>query len=123
MKWALIIDKRNLFRQLLALVLKWNTVLEEIVEVNSLAEARQALANSNRKPDLAIVELDRTDEGGFELIRELRMMVPDVPMVAISMRGAAEQHDGALRAGADDVLTMSAHPKEIVDVVKRLIGE
>jgi DNA-binding NarL/FixJ family response regulator len=123
MKWVLLIDKHNLFRQVLALVLKRNTVLKESVQANSLAEARQDLVNSNHKPDLAIVDLDLTIGGRFELIRELRMMAPDVPVLAITLKRDAERRDWALRAGADEVLSMAAHPKEIVDVAKRLIGE
>jgi len=123
MKWVLLIDKHNLFRQILALVLERTTVLKENLQVTSLAEARQVLGNSNHKPDLAIVDLDLTIGGSFELIRELRMMIPDVPVVAITLRGEAERREWALRAGADEVISMAATPKEIVEVANRLIGE
>jgi DNA-binding NarL/FixJ family response regulator len=123
MKRVLLIDEHNLFRQILALVLKRTTGLKESIQASSLAEARQVLANSNHKPDLAIVDLDETNGGGFEIIRELRMMVPDVPVIAITLRGDVERREWALRAGADEVITMAAPPKEIVEVAKRLIGE
>lgn len=123
MKRVLVIEKHNLFRQVLALVLKWNTDLEETIEADSLAEARQVLGNSNHNPDLAVVDLDLADGGGFELIGELRMTNPDVPVLAITLRPNAERRERALRAGAAEVLTMAAFPQEIVDAAKRLLGE
>ena len=123
MKWVLLIDEHNLFRQILALVLQRTTVLKQSIQVSSLSEARQVLGNSIHKPDLAIVDLDLPNGGSFLLIRELRMMVPDLPVVAITLRGGAERREWALRAGADEVISMAATPKEIVEVAKRLIGE
>ena len=123
MKRALVVENDGLFGQLLALVLKWNTNLQETIEANSLAEARRALANPDNKPDLAVVDLDLADGGGFELIGELHRSAPDVPVLAITLRRDVERRERALGAGAAEVLTMAASPKEIVDAAKRLIRE
>ena len=122
-KRVLVVKKDGLFRQVLGLVLKWNTDLKEIVEADSLAEARQTLGNSDHTPDLAVVDLDLANGGGFELIRDLRTTDPDVPVLAITLREDAERGERALGAGAAEVLTMAATPKEIVDAAKRLVGE
>jgi DNA-binding NarL/FixJ family response regulator len=120
MKRVLLVEKHNLFRQVLALVLKWNTDLKQIVEANSLAEARQVLGDSNHIPDLAVVDLDLANGDGFGLIRELRTSAPDVPVLAITLRPDVERRERALRAGATKVLTMAASLEEIVDAAKRL---
>jgi CheY-like chemotaxis protein len=44
-------------------------------------------------------------------------------VLAITLRGDAERRERALRAGAEEVLTMAAAPKEIVEVVKQLVRE
>jgi DNA-binding NarL/FixJ family response regulator len=123
MKWGLFVDDDNLFRQVLALVLRSNTALKDIVEANSLAGARRVLSNSNHKPDLAIVDLDLGKGDGFELISDLRTSAPDVPVLAITLERDAERRERALRAGAGEVLTMAASPKEFVDVAKQLLRE
>jgi DNA-binding NarL/FixJ family response regulator len=123
MKRVLLVDKHSLFRQVLALVLKWNTDLKETVEANSLAEARQVLGKSNHKLALVIVDPDLANGDGFKLIEELRMTAPDVPVVAITLGRDAGRRERALQAGAGEVLTMAASPKEIVDVAKQLVGE
>ena len=123
MKRVLLVEKHGLFRQVLGMVLKWHTDLKESVEANSLSEARRILGNSNHKPDLVIVDLDLANADGFKLIEELSMTAPDVPVLAITLRRNLDRCERALRAGAGEVLTMDAHPKEIVDVAKELLGE
>jgi DNA-binding NarL/FixJ family response regulator len=123
MKRVLLLDKNNVYRRVLALVLKWNTELKESAEADSLTQARRILGSSNGRPDLAIVNLNAAKADGFELVEELRMSAPDVPVLAITLRGDVDQRDRALRAGAREVLTMAVSPKEIVDAAKRLVGE
>jgi DNA-binding NarL/FixJ family response regulator len=122
MKRVLLVDKNEVYRHVLALVLKWNTELKDSAEADSLAEARRVLGNSDRQPDLAIVNVDAAYADGFDLVKELRMTAPDVPVLAITLRGDVDQRDRALRAGAREVLTMDVSPKEIVDATKRLVG-
>jgi DNA-binding NarL/FixJ family response regulator len=123
MKRVLFVDQHTLFRQILGMVLKWNTDLKETLEANSLAEVRRVLDNSNHKPDLAVVNLDLANRDVFEIIEELRMTAPGVPVLAITLRQDVDRRERALGAGAAKVLTMAAYPKEIVDVAKRLMGE
>ena len=123
MKRVLLVDKNNVYRQVLALVLKWNTELKESAEADSLAQACRLLGNSEGKPDLVIVNLGAAKADEFELVKELRMSAPEVPVLAITLRRDVERRDRALRAGAREVLTMAASPKEIVDAAKRLVGE
>jgi two-component system, NarL family, invasion response regulator UvrY len=123
MKRVLFVDQHTLFRQILGMVLKWNTDLKETVEANSLAEVRQVLDNSNHRPDLAVVNLDLANGDVFELIEELRMSAPAVPVLAITLRQDVDQRERALGAGAREVLTMAASPKEIVDTANQLLGE
>lgn len=123
MKQVLLVGKASLFRQSLGLILKWNADFKEAVEADSLAEARRILSNSDHRPDLTVVDLALANVGGIQLIEELHMIAPGVPVLAITLRGDADQRDRALRAGAAEVLTMAASPREIVDVAKRLVGE
>ena len=123
MKRVLLVDNNKVYRQVLALVLKWNTELKESAEADSLTQARRVLGSSKGKPDLAIVNLDTANADGFELMKELRMSAPEVPVLALTLSGNVDQRDRALRAGAGEVLTMDVSPKEIIEAAKRLDGE
>jgi DNA-binding NarL/FixJ family response regulator len=58
-----------------------------------------------------------------QLIEELRMSAPDIPVLAITLGRNADKRERALRVGAGEILTMTASPKEIVDVAKQLMDE
>ena len=64
MKRVLIVDDHDLFRQVLAVVLRQYTALSESVQVESLAEARRVLGGPSGGIDLAIVDLDTPGGGG-----------------------------------------------------------
>jgi DNA-binding NarL/FixJ family response regulator len=123
MKRVMLVDDHNLFRESLALMLKRHTDFKESVQAHSLAEARRILGNTDRNLDLAIVDLDQANGGSFDLIKELHMTHPDVPVLAITLERDAYRRDRALRAGAAEVLTMDASLKEIVNVAKRLVDQ
>ncbi|HEX2108636.1 MAG TPA: response regulator [Rubrobacteraceae bacterium] len=123
MKRVLLVDDHNLFRESLALGLKTNTDLQECIQAKSLAEARRVLDNSDRKLDLAIVDLDLASAGGFELIKELRVSHPDVPVLALTFEPDANSRDRALRAGAAEVLNIAASQRDIVEVARGLASE
>jgi DNA-binding NarL/FixJ family response regulator len=57
MKRVMLVDDHNMFRGSLALMLEWHSDFKECVQAQSLAEACQALGNSDRNLDLAIVSL------------------------------------------------------------------
>ena len=120
---VMLVDDHNMFRESLALMLEWHPDFKKCVQVQSLAEARQVLGNRGRHLDLAIVDLDLANGRGFDLIKELRMSHPDVPVLAITRERDDYQRDEALRAGAAEMLTMAATLRELVDGAKRLVGE
>ena len=123
-KRVLLVDEDSLFGQILALVLERSTSLKESVQACSLTATRQVLSDPDQKPDLVIVDLDLTNGGRFDLlIGELRVVVPDVPVIGITLNDDAQRRKRALRAGAYEVLTMAAPPEEIVKAANRLIGE
>jgi DNA-binding NarL/FixJ family response regulator len=121
MKRVMLVDDHNMFRESLALMLERHTDFKECVQAHSFAEACRVLDNSDRNLDLAIVNLDLANGGGFDLIKELRMSHPDVPVLAITHVQDAYRRDQAMWAGAAEVLTMDAALSEIVDVAKRLV--
>jgi DNA-binding NarL/FixJ family response regulator len=120
MKSILLVDDHNLFRQVLAVVLKHRTDFKENIQAGSLAEARQILADRDGRFDLAIVDLDLPEGGATVLIHKLHEF--EVPVLALTVGQSLEGCTRALRAGANEVLNMSSG-EEIVGVVSRLISE
>jgi DNA-binding NarL/FixJ family response regulator len=56
------------------------------------------------------------------LIENLREAAPDVPVLALTSARSLEQRARALRAGANEVITMDSSSDQIIDAAKRLLS-
>jgi two-component system, OmpR family, catabolic regulation response regulator CreB len=118
-KRVLFVDDHALFRQILAVICEQHTNLNENVQAGSLAEARQVLSSRNNKDfALAVVDLDLPDEGGVELIRELRRT--GIPVLALSASRDHERLAGV--SEPDEVLSTTASYEEVVGAIRRFTG-
>ncbi len=126
-KRALLVDDYGLFREVLGVVLEHHAGFDKCVHAGSLAEARRALdelrdGRGSCWFDLAVVDLDLPGGGGLELLEELREAAPGVPVLGITADGDHGPRARALRAGASEVLVLSASGEEMVAAAKRVGG-
>ena len=115
MNWVLIVEDHALFREGLALLLKWRTGLDN-VQSGSIAEARRILGDAKEKPVCAVVDLDLPD--GVELLERLR----GLPVVALVSDRSLERCVRALEAGADEVLDKGESSEKIQSAVEQFVG-
>src|SRR5918911_3694831 len=94
MRWVLIVEDHALFREGLALLLKWRTGLDN-VQSGSIAESRRILGDAKEEPVCAVVDLDLPDGDGVELLERLR----GLPVVALVSDRSLERCVLALEAG------------------------
>jgi DNA-binding NarL/FixJ family response regulator len=120
MERVLFIEGHALFRQGLALLLKWRLDLES-VEAGSLAEGRRVLSDLQCMTDLAIIDLDLPDGDGSELIEQLRNTKPDVPVLAFTDSQNLKQSVRAQEAGANMVLAKKMPVEQIVSTVRQIV--
>jgi DNA-binding NarL/FixJ family response regulator len=117
MSWLLLVEKHALFREGLALLLKWRTGLDS-VQSGSIAETQRILGDANEKPVCAVVDLDLPDGDGIELLERLR----ELPVVALVSDRSLEHCARALEAGADKVLHKRESSEKIGNTVEQLVG-
>jgi DNA-binding NarL/FixJ family response regulator len=115
MNWVLIVEDHALFREGLALLLKWRTGLDN-VQSGSIAEARRILGDAKEEPVCAVVDLDLPD--GVELLERLR----GLPVVALVSDRSLERCVRALEAGADEVLDKGESSEKIQSAVEQFVG-
>ena len=120
MERVLLIEGHALFRQGLALLLKWRLDIES-VEAGSLAEGRRVLSDLKCMTDLAIIALDLPDGDGSELIEQLHKTKPDIPVLAFTANQNLLQSVRAQRAGADTVLAKKVPVEQIVSTVEQIV--
>ena len=115
MRWLLLVEDHALFREGLALLLKWRTGLDN-VQSGSIDEARRILGDAKEKPVCAVVDLDLPD--GVDLLERLR----GLPVVALVSDRSLERCVRALEAGADEVLDKGESSEKIQSAVEQFVG-
>jgi DNA-binding NarL/FixJ family response regulator len=117
LRWLLLVADHALFREGLALLLKWRTGLDN-VQSGSIAEAQRILADAKEEPVCAVVDLDLPDGDGIELLERLR----GLPVVAFVSDRSLERYVRVLEAGADEVLYKGEPGERILIVVEQLVS-
>lgn len=64
-------------------------------------------------PNIVITDLTMSEASGLDLLRELRQLRPDLPVVILSMHASEELIAEALRLGASAYLLKEAAPSEL----------
>lgn len=74
--------------------------------------------------DLVITDIMMPNKNGFELISEIRVLKPEIKIIAISGGGnyASAKMTTSLATGVDKTLTKPFSPEDITDAVSSLIA-
>jgi two-component system cell cycle response regulator len=81
-----------------------------------------ALAREER-PDLVLLDLGLPDISGLEVLQRLRRdpATRDIPVIALTAIGAAEERLSAFAAGADDVMDRPANERVLLSRLRNLL--
>ena len=97
---VLVVDDEPPIRKLLRMGL--GTQGYHIIDAPNAKTALELMA---AEPDLVILDLGLPDMQGLELLRQIRQLREDVPIVVLSSRGDEVAKVEALDLGADDYVT------------------
>jgi DNA-binding NarL/FixJ family response regulator len=86
------------------------------------ADGREAIVKAQQlKPDLVVLDLSMPVMNGLEAARELRRLLPSVPLVMFTSFRTAHLTQEALSAGVSAVVS-KAEPGGLVDGIQALLG-
>jgi two-component system, OmpR family, KDP operon response regulator KdpE len=106
---VLIVDDEPPIRKLLRMGL--GTQGYHIIDAPN---AKAAIELMSAEPDLVILDLGLPDMQGLELLRQIRQLREDVPIVVLSSRGDEVAKVEALDLGADDYVTKPFGMEELL---------
>jgi DNA-binding response OmpR family regulator len=94
-------------------------------EVLTASEGRDVLSVIGRQnPDLVLLDLRMPGLDGFGVLRELRLKPDEAPpVVVLSAKGLDEDRRAALAAGARDYLFKPFTLAQLLQTVRRQLGE
>jgi len=117
---VLIVDDHPIVRQGLALLIDQEKDLEVCGQAEDAHEAMQAIRQLN--PDMVIVDISLKDTSGMELIKDLKIQHPDLPVLTLSMHDEAIYGERALRAGARGYIMKQEATGKVVTAIRRVLA-
>ena len=93
------------------------TICCEAADAHGALEAVETL-----QPDLAIVDITLKDSSGIDLIMDLRVRRPKLPVLVLSMHDEMFYAERALRAGARGYVTKSEVADRIIEAVRKVLA-
>lgn len=90
-------------------------------EVSSFLTGKDAQNAINNPPDLWILDIMLPDIDGYQLIKEIKLTSPNIPVIFISARDADIDRVLGLELGSDDYLAKPFLPRELVIRTKNLL--
>ena len=65
------------------------------------------------RPDILTVDISLASSSGLELMKDIRIRFPDLPMLALSMHQESIYAERAIRAGAKGYITKQEASKKV----------
>ncbi|GAA4709815.1 response regulator transcription factor [Phytohabitans rumicis] len=110
---VLVVDDEATLTDLLSMALRY-----EGWQVRSAGNGMTAVRMAREfEPDAVVLDVMLPDLDGLEVLRRLRGVMPDVPVLFLTARDAVEDRVAGLTAGGDDYVTK---PFSLEEVVARL---
>lgn len=86
-------------------------------EAGSCAEALGGIEAA--QPDVVMVDMGLPDGSGFDLVRELKAVWPQIRTLVFSMHEETKHALRAIKEGAQGYLMKTAEPEEILDAIRK----
>ncbi|WP_106849309.1 response regulator transcription factor [Blastococcus sp. Marseille-P5729] len=109
----LVVDDEVNIAELIAMALRYEGWHVSTAHTGSRAVA----AAKEHRPDAVVLDIMLPDFDGMEVLRRIRSLDPDVPVLFLTARDAVEDRIAGLTAGGDDYVTK---PFSLEEVVARL---
>ena len=85
-------------------------------------DAQEALQQVRQHPwDVAIFDVSMPGRSGLDIIKEVKQLRPELPIVLLSMYAEEQYAKRALKAGASGYITKDRAAEELIEMIKKVI--
>jgi len=114
-----IVDDHPIVRQGLKLLIDQ----EPDLMVCGEAETADAVLPAIRQlqPAIAVIDLSLGHDSGIELIKNIRLQHPDLPLLVLSMHDESLYAERALRAGAKGYIMKQEAPEKVIIAIRQVL--
>jgi two-component system, NarL family, invasion response regulator UvrY len=117
---ALVADDHAVVRQGLRLILQETSDMQVTGEAASGPEALER-ARGDRY-DVVVLDITMPGRSGFDVLKELRVEWPELPVLVLSMHAEEQFAVRLLKAGAAGYLNKESAPEELVKAIRKVVS-
>jgi DNA-binding NarL/FixJ family response regulator len=119
-KTVFIVDDHPLLRQGLALLVNRE---RDLTVCGEAEEAQTAMREITlKKPDILIADISLNGPDGLDLLKNLRMLYPNLPVLILSMHDESIYAERALRARANGYIMKQEATEQVLVAVRRILS-
>ncbi len=113
---VLVTDDHQLFREGLVKLLFSASDIEVIAQAE---DGNEAIKKSiSLKPDVLLIDISMPNLNGIEATKKIKLKVPELKIIAISMHSDMQYVKGILEAGADGYLLKNCTYRQLTDAIR-----
>lgn len=117
---VVVIDDHPIVRQGFVQLINMEDDLEVVGEAETASEGLQVL--SNKRPDLALIDLSLKDSNGLELIKDVIHVVPGLLILVVSLHDENIYAERALRAGAKGFIMKAEATDNVMTAIRQVLN-
>jgi DNA-binding NarL/FixJ family response regulator len=119
-KRVLIVDDHPIFRAGLNGLVNLEAELTVCGEANDAKQAMQAVEKLH--PDLVLLDMSLPGKGGLELLKDIRAIAPQTPVLIISMHDETLYAERVIKAGGRGYIMKQEGPEKIVQALRKVLS-
>jgi DNA-binding NarL/FixJ family response regulator len=119
-KTVLVVDDHPIVRQGLMLLINQEDDLAVCGVAEEMQSALRAIQTS--KPDILIVDISLNGPDGLEVLKNIRITWPHLPVLILSMHDESIYAERALRAGANGYIMKQEATEKVLVALRRILS-
>ncbi len=119
-KQVLVVDDHPVVRQGLRTLIDKTDDLQVCGEAETVYDALKLI--ERLKPDVAAVDISLGGESGLDLIKDIRIRFPEVPVLTLSVHDESVYAERVLRAGAQGYVTKGEAPDCVLRALRTVLA-
>src|ERR1700682_2919296 len=119
-KSVFVVDDHPIVRQGLTLLINREADLAVCGEAEEMHAALSAIQAA--KPDILIVDISLNGPDGLELLKNIRIPSPRLPVLVLSMHDESIYAERALRAGANGYIMKQEATEKVLVALRRILS-
>jgi DNA-binding NarL/FixJ family response regulator len=115
-----LVEDHPVTRRGVAVLLNQQPDLAVCGEADSAARALELMQKQN--PDIAVIDIGLKTTSGIELIKNVRVLLPELPILVMSMYSSHHYAERAIRAGARGYITKAEASDRVLAAIRSVLA-